>query len=689
MQSFVFTLLLVSTPCADAGMTFESIQTNPVAKVIEMLSDLQQKIIKEGEVSQKAYDEFSEWCEEESKNLQFDIKTGKATAEDLTATIEKAVSDISALDETIKELAAKISTDEADLQAATEIRNKENAEFVVKEADLVDTVDTLERAIGILEREMAKTGGAALVQLQNAGSIAAALKALLDASSISVGDRKKLTALVQNQESSADADEEFGAPDPAAYKGQSGGIIDVLEKLLDEAEGQLSVARKEESNALHNYELLKQELTDSIAFGNKEMDKAKKGSAAAAETKATAEGDLVVTNKGLAEDTAALADTHLDCMNKAQDFEAEVSSRAAELKAIAEAKKIISEMTGGAASQTYSFFQISGTSQISNRADLPNFEAARYVRSLSEKFHSAALAQLANRMQAAARFSAAAGEDPFAKVKGLISDMIANLLKEAEADASHEAYCDKEMTETKAKKEELTDEIDKLSTKIDKMSAESASLKEEVATLSKELADLAKSQAEMDKIREDEKAAFATNKPEMEEGLEGIKLALKVLCEYYAAEDKGHAAAEGAGSGIIGMLEVIESDFSKGLAEIISVEETAQAEYERITKENEVMKVTKEQDVKYKSKTAKSLDKTVAETTADKEGLQTELDAVLDYWEKIKEQCIAKPEPYEERKKRREAEIAGLKEALAILEGESALIQKDSAHTRGIFLHRA
>merc|ERR1719331_3605240 len=121
---------------------------------------------------------------------------------------------------------------------------------------------------------------------------------------------------------------------------------------------------------------------------------------------------------------------------------------------------------------------------------------------------------------------------------------------------------------------------------------------------------------------------------------------------------------------------------------MISVEETAQAEYERITKENEVMKVTKEQDVKYKSKTAKSLDKTVAETTADKEGLQTELDAVLDYWEKIKEQCIAKPEPYEERKKRREAEIAGLKEALSILEGV-ALVQRSSGYSalRGVVKH--
>merc|ERR1719321_2656813 len=481
---FALTLLLTSTPFAHAGMTLESFQTNPVAKVIEMLADLQQKIIKEGEVSQKEYDEFSEWCEEESKNLQFEIKTGKATAEDLTATIEKAVSDISSFDETIKELAAQISTDEADLQAATEVRNKENAEFVVKEADLVDTVDTLERAMGILEREMAKTGGAALVQVQNAGSIATALKTLLEATSISSGDAKKLTALVQNQESSDDDEEEYGAPDPAVYKGQSGGIIDVLEKLLDEAEGQLSVARKEEANSLHNYELLKQELTDSIAFGNKEMDKAKKGSAAAAETKATAEGDMAVTNKGLAEDSAQLADAHHQCMTQAQDFEVETKSRAEELKALGKAKKIISEMAGGAASQSYSFIQVkkeSGKSELSTRADLANFEAVRYVRSLAEKFGSAALSQLAGRMQTAARFSSVEGDDPFAKVKGLINEMIERLVKEGEEEAAHKGYCDKEMSETKAKKEELTDEIDKISTKIDKMSTESATLKEEVA----------------------------------------------------------------------------------------------------------------------------------------------------------------------------------------------------------------
>merc|ERR1719473_133553 len=102
---------------------------------------------------------------------------------------------------------------------------------------------------------------------------------------------------------------------------------------------------------------------------------------------------------------------------------------------------------------------------------------------------------------------------------------------------------------------------------------------------------------------------------------------------------------------------------------MISVEETAAADYKKQTKENEIAKTTKEQDVKYKTKEAKSLDKAVAENSGDREGLQTELSAVLEYQAKIDKMCIAKPESYAERKAAREAEITGLKEALKILDG--------------------
>merc|ERR1719161_3003478 len=109
-------------------------------------------------------------------------------------------------------------------------------------------------------------------------------------------------------------------------------------------------------------------------------------------------------------------------------------------------------------------------------------------------------------------FSDSQGDDPFAKVKGLITDMIAKLMKEAEAEAGFKAYCDEEMAKTKAKKEELQSDIRKLTSKIDTATSRSAGLKEDVKELQTELANLAESQASMDKVRRDEKDAFELQK---------------------------------------------------------------------------------------------------------------------------------------------------------------------------------
>jgi len=385
-----------------------------------------------------------------------------------------------------------------------------------------------------------------------------------------------------------------------------------------------------------------------------------------------------------------LASIHHDCMTKAEEYEITQQDRAAELKALASAKKIIIEATGGSFAQTNSleqtgtdFLQLSTSTKA--HANLVNQEAVKFVRDLAYRLQSPLLTQLATRLQAAARYAARYGsrngDDPFAKVKGLIREMIEKLLKEAEEEAGHKAFCDKEMGETKQKKDDLNDDIEKLTAKIDKWTAESAKLKDEVKVLQKELADLAKSQQEMDKIREEENTEYKANREEMEQGLEGIKLALKVLREYYGKSEGG------AGGGIISMLEVVEADFTKGLEEMITEEEAAAKAYEEQTQENEVAKVTKTQDAKYKTKEAKSLDASTAEATSDRGGLETELNAVLEYFDSIKKQCIAKPDSYEERKKRREAEIKGLKEALTILAGGAFLQQNQQPALRGVSHH--
>merc|ERR1719502_1568347 len=186
--------------------------------------------------------------------------------------------------------------------------------------------------------------------------------------------------------------------------------------------------------------------------------------------------------------------------------------------------------------------------------------------------------------------------------------MLERLLAEGQAEANKKAFCDKEMAETAEKKEDKNDELAKLNTKIEKMSATSAKLKSESAELQRELAALIKGQAEMDKLRMQEKAIYDESKPELEMGLNGVKLALKVLREYYSKDDKAHDSADGAASGIIGLLEVVESDFAKSLAEMIAAEEAAVAEYEAQTKQNEILKVQMEKDLKYKTKEAAQLD---------------------------------------------------------------------------------
>merc|ERR1719327_1217248 len=273
--------------------------------------------------------------------------------------------------------------------------------------------------------------------------------------------------------------------------------------------------------------------------------------------------------------------------------------------------------------------------------------------------------------------------------------MIAKLEAEAKAEATEKAYCDEEMSKTEAKKSELEGVVAKLTSKIDLAAAKSAELKEEVKVLESELAAIAKQQAEMDAIRAEEKAAYDTAKADLELGISGVQKALGVLKDYYGAKagdfdafmqqpakPKLHAKAEGAGGSIIDILEVVESDFTKNLAAEETQEEDAIEVYEKTTQDNKLATTSKTQDVKYKTQEYKGLDKSISELTGERENTNTELEAVLEYYAKLKDRCIAKPETYEERKARREQEIAGLKEALEILETETAFLQRGRRGSR-------
>merc|ERR1719443_652436 len=226
--------------------------------------------------------------------------------------------------------------------------------------------------------------------------------------------------------------------------------------------------------------MLKTSLEASIANGEKNLGEEKAAEAAATEEKATAEGDLATTVKDLADAEAALATAQSTCMQVAADHEVTLKGRAEELEVLAKAKQILAETTAGAEEETYSFLQETTASRLKTRADLAHVEVISLIRSLARKHHSKALEKLASQIQVLMQYGAKFGDDPFKKVKGLITELIDRLMAEAAAEATEKAYCDEQMAKTEAKKNELDTDIASLTAKIDKASADSAKLKEEV-----------------------------------------------------------------------------------------------------------------------------------------------------------------------------------------------------------------
>merc|ERR1719316_1894365 len=252
-------IILLAFSVVDSGhAAFQMDAVNPIEKVIEMIGDLEQKVIKEGEAAQKTYDEFAEWCEDQSKDLGFEIKTAKGEIEDLTATIQKASSDIADEEEKIGMHTSEISRDESDLKAATAIREKENGIFAAEEKELMEAVDILSRAVGILERELG--GGASLAQMQHTmPGVLDSLRSVINMAKINDVDTSKLSALLQTQHQAASKEDEddseldsmLGAPDPAVFKSNAGGIVATINDLLEDAKKELQECRKKEITNKH------------------------------------------------------------------------------------------------------------------------------------------------------------------------------------------------------------------------------------------------------------------------------------------------------------------------------------------------------------------------------------------------------------------------------------------------------
>jgi uncharacterized coiled-coil DUF342 family protein len=636
--------------------------SSPVGKVLQLLDELKGKIDADLAAEGELMEEYTSYCDDESTKRGFAIQTATKSIEGYSAFIEQSTGAITDLSANIEKDGQESAAKSGELAEGTSVREEEHTDFLAAEKELVDTVDTLSRAIVIIKRSLSFAQGKGMTskQLQEKlGGLATALNTIIEAADISSAKKQEVQSLMQEED-------EFSQPQATSsnYESKSGSIVDTLNDMKDKAEGSLQDLRKDETKARHAFELIKQSLNDAVTNLGKQIEEAQSEKSTAEELKAKAEGDLSSTSASKAADEDFLANLNQECANKAQEWSERQRSATDELGALAKAKEILSGK--------FAFVQ-TAVKKTSLKSRDARDRLSELLRKMGRKYNSFGLMQMAG----------AAKSDPFEKIRGLINGMIDKLQKQAAEEATQEAFCKEETKKSNAKRDATSARVDKVQSRIDSANATVAELQGEISELREELAEIDSSQAAATKLRSQENADFQKASKDFKESVDAVTQAMVVLKDFYRGEQTvshgalalvqqpGFGSTRGdAGHSIIEILEVAESDFARLLAEAEASESEAADNYDKATQENKVAKATKEAAVKGKNSEIKQLTTALANHKEDLDGSSKELDAILEYIEKLKPQCENKAMTYEERKQHREDEIKGLKNALEILDAE-------------------
>jgi len=681
-----------------------------IAKVIEMLGEEKDKIKADLATEEKTMAEYMEWCDDTQTELSYGIKSTKAKIEDLTATIVDNGAQIAALDDEITELGNEIAEKTSEMEESIAIREKEHEEFLKAETEQVALVGQLEEMGVALKKQISAFTAtpppveeAALVQQP---SPAATFDAFLQTDS-KVHDasqdkqarfdkleralttmvntlwasdpvtRKQLNSLEQSsafvQEEPENKAGDEAADAMAAQVANNEKNLAAFEGLKGKAEEALQKQRDEENKKQSEHDIQVMTLKQAIALAEDNVKDSKTLRAKLAQEKAQAEEEKVDCEASLAADEKSLKETTQECDETSAAWAHRQTEAKAEMAAIEKAKEIL-------ASRVTVLIQVKMTDKMPEEKTSSKTRSAliTHFRNLGNKIHSLAMLNLVS----------VSAQDPMENVKNLLNELIAKLEKEAKEAADLHAFCQAEKKKTKAALDKKNMEIEKLNSRIEKASTTKQEQEELIAANSEEIAATEKANAEATKLRNEQHTNFVKVDTDFSAAAEAVDDAIDALKEYYgdaallqvhtrrdsesdnAPPAFGGAKKDSAG-GIMSILETMGEEFRKTVKENAAEEREQLKAFETLMNDNKVLISTREAEIKGAESQIKSLDVSIKDGGSDLKMATKEKGAIDDYVAKLKPQCEGRVVPYEERKAKRDAEIAGLKEGLAILEEES------------------
>jgi len=670
-------LLQVFSLAVFAGVVGAS-EVTPIQKVLEMMDGMLEKGKKDKHDEQVRFSAFRQFCESTKTEKDRAIKDAGDKITQLDADITKSLADAETLSTEIGALSKDIDTWTASSKKASAERKAEKKVYMDTHLDYSESIDALGRAIQVLKTR-SKDVPQSLLQSQASVQKVASLKLVPSHA------RHVLASFLQ-----AETGEQAGAPEANAYEFQSTSVVDMLEKLKIRFQDEKLALEKEEMNRKASFDMIMQKLSDDIQYAEETSSAKTAAKARAKQDAATATGDLAETKEAKEADETYLRDTMAECKSKSKDFETRQVTRSTEIEAIQKAIEIISspEVSGSGKKYLPSAAALLETPR-RGRSALAQLRATQpeVAHALQEKVVSLLLQRSREvKSELLASVAGRIGEDPFAKVKKMIKDLITKLMEEANQEADHKGFCDQELSTNKQTRDDKSALADQLTSKIDELTSKEAKLSQDISDLNDAVSEINKAVKEATELRQKEKAANTVTIADAVAASDAVTKAIKVLKDFYAKAatataftqdaqappptfDEPYQGMQSENGGVVGMLEVIQSDFARLEAETSSSEDEAATQHDTFLAESAQDKEVKEKEARHKGFDKVRAVKALNQSKKDLKATQAELDAALEYYDKLKPQCVDNGLSYEERVQKRKEEIQSLQEALKVLSG--------------------
>lgn len=692
----------------------------PIEKVITLLQDLKTQQTTEASTEATNYNAFACFCKTTTLSKSTEITTGKDNINSYSSDIELKTAQKATKQTELTQKKEKLSEKEDALAEETARCAKEAEEYQVKSADLQKALDSLTRAINSIEATRPTLFISIKTEVASTLAIANKLN-LIDAPK-----RKALSSFVQQ---TAGVD-----PNSPEYKFHSQPILDLLLKIKQEFTDEKATLDTEWTATNTACINTKAAINTAITNLKNEISTLGTDISTLASQIATARSDLVDAEAELKDDELYMNDLTKRCEDRAHDWDQRSTMRSQEIEAISEALGILTTTVKDKALNTdagkralllnmkaalkanqtivsnrdfrtpvsvidnevssmLSFLQqgerLSGHpgAALVQRAGQGLSTSARQIkavsllRSESKRLKSTALATLAARIAA----------DPFKKVKKLIQDLIERLLTEATAEATKKGFCDEQLAKAESERNTRLNEAKSLNVDISALEVKQDQLELEIQLLNNSIVFLTATLQNATTLRGQEKAANLLTIADAKEGLDAVTQAIIILKSFYRKSAKATVLAQyspvdedtsgpgftgaykgnqAASKGIIGLLEVIQTDFTRAERNTRSAESRAQREFIKFDRDTKA-------DISGKE-TKKTLDKedlvtTKADLLSKSGALKTQMDlvdAAIRDIEDLKPTCIDTGMSYADRVAKRQDEMDSLKKALCILDTE-------------------